>query len=83
MSKFGIFILGLVAGAAVAALTIGKGRRKMNTPVLERTKTLDIQLIEAIQKKKPNFVELVADEDGNVIIDKEKHPNLYDWMENG
>ena len=26
---------------------------------------------------------LEADKDGNIIIDKEKHPDLYDWAVNG
>ena len=26
---------------------------------------------------------LEADEQGNIIIDKEKHPDLYDWAVNG
>jgi DNA-damage-inducible protein J len=41
------------------------------------------QLIEAINRKKIPNVTLTADEKGYAIIDKEKHPDIYDWAENG
>jgi len=84
MLKFGIFMSGVVIGMTISAILLKKGRENMEqTMVLERTKTLDEQLIEAIQRKNPKFVELQVDEKGNVVIDKEEHPNLYDWVENG
>jgi DNA-damage-inducible protein J len=49
----------------------------------EVAKTLDEQLIEAVRKSNPKRVTLDVDEDGNVIIDKEKHPDIYDWAVNG
>ena len=82
MSKFGIFMLGVIAGSAVTMFMGKKGWGNM-TDVIEKTKTIDEQLIEAIWKSNPEFVELQMDEKGNVIIDKEKHPNLYDWVVNG
>jgi hypothetical protein len=36
MSKFGIFVLGIVAGGALSALVLKKGRVNMRTAVLER-----------------------------------------------
>ena len=38
------------------------------------------ELIEAaLLRKGTPIVTLEADEHGNIIIDKEKHPDLYDW----
>ena len=45
--------------------------------------TLDEQLIDALKKSNPKRVKLEADENGNLIIDKEKHPDIYDWAVNG
>ena len=45
--------------------------------------TLDEQLIAALKKSNPKRVKLEADENGSIIIDKEKHPDLYDWAVNG
>jgi len=45
--------------------------------------TLDDRLIAALEKSKPKVIELQADKNGNVIIDKEIHPDLYDWAVNG
>ena len=45
--------------------------------------TLDERLIAALEKSKPRVIELQADENGNVIIDKELHPDIYDWAVNG
>ena len=45
--------------------------------------SLDEQLISAIATKNIPRVKLEADENGNVIIDKEKHPDIYDWAMNG
>jgi addiction module RelB/DinJ family antitoxin len=33
-------------------------------------------------KHKPS-IRLEADENGNIVIDKEKHPQVYDWAVNG
>ena len=45
--------------------------------------TLDEQLIAALERSNPRVVELPADEDGNVFIDKENHPDIYEWAVNG
>lgn len=55
-------------------------------PIVKPTlveKTLDEQLIEAINKKNIPTITLEADENGNIIIDKELHPDIYDWAVNG
>jgi len=45
--------------------------------------SLDEQLIVALKRSNPKRVKLKADENGSLIIDKEKHPDLYDWAVNG
>jgi hypothetical protein len=40
-------------------------------------------LIAALKKSNPKRVKLTADENGSLIIDKDKHPDLYDWAVNG
>jgi len=45
--------------------------------------TLDEQIVAAALKRNPKRVTLQSDENGNVIIDKEKYPDLYDWAVNG
>jgi len=49
----------------------------------ESSPTLDEQIRIAALKRNPKRVTLQADEDGNVIIDKELHPDIYDWAVNG
>lgn len=44
---------------------------------------LDNQITSAIKAKNIPEVTLECDENGNIIIDKEKHPELCDWVENG
>ena len=41
------------------------------------------QLLAAIKRKDIPNVTLPADENGHAYIDKEKHPDLYDWAVNG
>ena len=45
--------------------------------------TLDEQLIAAIEKSRPEAVRLEVDENGAILIDKDLHPDLYDWAVNG
>lgn len=47
------------------------------------TPTLDEQLIAAILKSDPKRIELSANADGNIIIDKESHPDIYNWAVEG
>jgi hypothetical protein len=47
------------------------------------TLSLDEQILMAIKAKNIPEVTLECDENGNVIIDKDKHPELYDWAVNG
>ncbi|MCL2185786.1 MAG: type II toxin-antitoxin system RelB/DinJ family antitoxin [Treponema sp.] len=44
---------------------------------------LDEQIIAAAIKNNPKMVELTADKNGNILIDKKLHPEVYDWAENG
>jgi DNA-damage-inducible protein J len=41
--------------------------------------TLDERIVTAALKKNPKRVEPEVDADGNIIVDKERHPELYDW----
>ena len=45
--------------------------------------SLDEQIMEAIKTKNIPEVTLECDENGNVIIDKGKNPELYEWAVNG
>jgi DNA-damage-inducible protein J len=45
--------------------------------------TLEEQLTAAIERKDIPRVKLEADENGYAIVDKEKHPEIYDWAVNG
>jgi len=45
--------------------------------------TLDEQLVAALEKSNPRRVKLEADENGNLIIDKDIHPDIFDWAVNG
>ncbi|MDR1702648.1 MAG: type II toxin-antitoxin system RelB/DinJ family antitoxin [Sporomusaceae bacterium] len=49
----------------------------------EAAMTLEEQLLATIRKKNIPKVRLECDENGNIIIDKEKHPEIYDWLVNG
>ena len=41
------------------------------------------QLLAAIKRKGIPNITLPADENGHAFIDREKHPELYDWAANG
>ena len=45
--------------------------------------SLDEQIVAAALKRSPKRVSLPTDENGNVIIDREKHPDIYEWALNG
>ena len=45
--------------------------------------SLDEQIVAAALKRNPKRVSLPSDDNGNVIIDKEKHPDIYEWAVNG
>ena len=47
------------------------------------TLSLDEQIVAAALKRHPKRVSLPIDENGNVIIDKDKHPDIYEWALNG
>ena len=47
------------------------------------TPTLDEQIIAAAIKNTPNKVELTTDKEGNILIDKKLHPEIYSWAANG
>jgi len=45
--------------------------------------TLDEQIRTAALKRNPKRIVLQTDENGSVIVDKDKHPDIYDWAVNG
>lgn len=45
--------------------------------------TLDEQLAAAIEKSRPEAVRLEVNENGDILVDKDLHPDLYDWAVNG
>jgi DNA-damage-inducible protein J len=46
-------------------------------------KSLDQKLKEAIDKQKVPVIELPIDENGNIYVDKEKYPDIYEWAVGG
>jgi len=56
-------------------------RRLPFQPVV--TSTLDEQIAAAAIKNNPKMVELTTDENGNILIDKKLHPEIYNWAVNG
>jgi DNA-damage-inducible protein J len=45
--------------------------------------SLEEQLTAAIARKNIPRVKLEADENGYAVVDKDKHPDIYDWAANG
>jgi len=45
--------------------------------------TLDEQIAAAALKRNPKRVRLEADADGNVLLDKELHPQIFNWAAKG
>jgi len=45
--------------------------------------SLEEQLTAAIAKRNIPRVKLEADENGNAIVNKDKHPEIHDWAVNG
>ena len=56
-------------------------RRLPFTPAI--VPTIDELIVKSIWKSNPERVEVGVDRDGNILIDKDKHPDLYDWAVNG
>lgn len=45
--------------------------------------TLEEQVTAALLRRTEKVYNLDVDENGNILIDKDKHPELYDWAVNG
>ena len=45
--------------------------------------TLEEQVSAALLKRTKKVVKLDVDKDGNILVDKDKHPEIYDWAVNG
>ena len=44
---------------------------------------LDAELLAKLAKQGTPVTVLEVDENGGLIIDKDRHPHLYDWVVNG
>ena len=45
--------------------------------------SLEEKIVAAALGRNPKKVKLETDKAGNVLLDKELHPDIYDWAENG
>ena len=45
--------------------------------------TLDEQIIAAALNNPANKTELTVDTNGNILVDKDRNPEIYDWAVNG
>ena len=45
--------------------------------------TLEENIVAAALRRNPKRIKLEADETGNVILDKDLYPDIYDWAKNG
>ena len=45
--------------------------------------TLDEQIVTAALNRNPKRIKMEADTNGNVLLDKSLHPEIYDWAVNG
>ena len=45
--------------------------------------TLDEQITAAAIKRTPKLVELKTDKNGNILVNKKLHKDIYDWAVNG
>jgi len=45
--------------------------------------TLDEQIVAATLNSDHKKIELITDSDGNILVDKERNPEIYDWAANG
>jgi DNA-damage-inducible protein J len=52
-------------------------------PFQPKPLSLDAQLVAALEKSQPKRVTLPVDENGSLVIDKDLHPDIYDWAVNG
>jgi hypothetical protein len=55
---------------------------KNKSSLCEET-ALDEQIIAAALKRNPKRVKLQTNDKGHVIVDREMHPDIYDWAVNG
>ena len=44
---------------------------------------LEERIVAAALKNNPKKVELDIDTNGNILVDKELHPDIFDWVVNG
>ena len=49
----------------------------------QSAQTFEEKIIEAALKRNPKRVKLQTNEKGHIVIDKEQHPEIYEWAKNG
>jgi addiction module RelB/DinJ family antitoxin len=72
-------------------LASGTGREKLQKAleamqaqsVIHGTDAMTMDEIDALRRRKAPAVRLECDDKGNLVVDKEKHPEIYDWLVNG
>ena len=47
------------------------------------TPTIEEQIVAAAIKNSSKVLELSTDKNGNILVDKKLHPEVYDWAANG
>ena len=62
--------------------TILKADNKKSSPI-SAVPTLDDELLAKLAKQGTPVTVLEVDENGGLVIDKDRHPHLYDWVMNG
>ncbi|GHU51273.1 hypothetical protein AGMMS49975_04160 [Clostridia bacterium] len=67
--------------AEYAETTASIIEERPDTPYNELT--LDEKLIRLIKLRNIPVIEVDLDENGNIFVDKDKDPDLYDWAVNG
>ena len=64
-------------------MEIAKSKMNMEIKSEPKSFTLAEQVTAAISRKNIPRAKLEADENGNAIVDKDKHPEIYNWAVNG
>ena len=76
------FRLGLTMSEAIT-LFLSQCEMRQGLPFEVSIPTNKNRILDAIKRKDIPNITLSTDESGRAFIDKDKHPDLYDWAENG
>ena len=56
---------------------------EIDADIKELAPTLDEQISSAVLQRTQKMAELTLYKDGNILVDKKLHPEVYDWAVNG